>query len=108
MTIDKSDRKNVPQGVRTAHWQLNMPPELVVLTFLAAVTRLAAITHPRAIVFDEVYFRDAALRYLHGSYYFDLHPPLGKLLLAGWARLFGSPLRRNPPIRWSFCACCRR
>jgi dolichyl-phosphate-mannose-protein mannosyltransferase len=53
------------------------------------VTRLAAITHPRAIVFDEVYFRDAALRYHNGSYYFDLHPPLGKLLLAGWAKLFG-------------------
>jgi dolichyl-phosphate-mannose-protein mannosyltransferase len=67
----------------------NVPPELLVLTFLAAITRLAAITHPRAIVFDEVYFRDAALRYLSGSYYFDLHPPLGKLLLAGWAKLLG-------------------
>ena len=88
-TIDKPDRKTgVPQGFRTAH-RLNLPPELVVLTFLAAVTRLATITHPRAIVFDEVYFRDAALRYLSGSYYFDLHPPLGKLLLAGWAKLVG-------------------
>jgi len=41
-----------------------MPPELAVLTVLAAVTRLTAITHPRAIVFDEVYFREDALRYL--------------------------------------------
>ncbi len=89
-TLDKPDFKtDVPQGVRTARWQLNVPLELVVLTFLAAVTRLAAITHPRAIVFDEVYFREYALRYLDGSYYFDLHPPLGKLLLAGWAKLFG-------------------
>jgi dolichyl-phosphate-mannose-protein mannosyltransferase len=66
-----------------------VPTELLVLTFLAAVTRLAVITHPRAIVFDEVYFRETALRYLEGSYFFDLHPPLGKLLLAGWGKLLG-------------------
>lgn len=66
-----------------------MPVELPVLVFLAGVTRLAAITQPNAIVFDEVYFREYALRYLTGSYYFDLHPPLGKLLLGAWAGLFG-------------------
>jgi dolichyl-phosphate-mannose-protein mannosyltransferase len=85
-TLDKTD---VPPDVRPARRRLNVPLELAVLTFLAAVTRLTAITHPRAIVFDEVYFRESALRYLEGSYFFDLHPPLGKLLLAGWAKLFG-------------------
>lgn len=73
-----------------ARWRrLNIPPELLWLILLAAVTRLTAITHPRAIVFDEVYFRETALRYLEGSYFFDLHPPLGKLLLAGWGKLLG-------------------
>jgi dolichyl-phosphate-mannose-protein mannosyltransferase len=76
-------------GIRAVWHRLNIPPELLWLTFLAAVTRLAVITHPRAIVFDEVYFRESALRYLEGSYFFDLHPPLGKLLLAGWAKLVG-------------------
>jgi dolichyl-phosphate-mannose-protein mannosyltransferase len=76
-------------GVGAGWRRLNLPPELLWLIFFAAVTRLAAITHPRAIVFDEVYFRDTALRYLQGSYFFDLHPPLGKLLLAGWAKLAG-------------------
>jgi dolichyl-phosphate-mannose-protein mannosyltransferase len=89
-TLHKPDVKvDTPQGVRAAWRRSNGRPELVWLIFLAAVTRLAAITHPRAIVFDEVYFRDSALRYLDGSYYFDLHPPLGKLLLAGWAKLVG-------------------
>lgn len=87
------DEPNVEKGIGRAiiagRRRLNVPPELLVLSFIAAVTRLTAITHPRAIVFDEVYFREFALRYLNGTYFFDIHPPLGKLLLAGWAKLFG-------------------
>lgn len=82
------DRAAAPR-VKAAWHRLDVPPELVVLAVAAAATRLVGITHPRAIVFDEVYFREDALRYLDGSYFFDLHPPLGKLLLAGWAKLFG-------------------
>ncbi len=80
-----------PQAVEPAAppWWRRVPRELLVLTFLAAVTRLTAVSHPGSIVFDEVYFREFALRYLDGTYFFDIHPPLGKLLLAGWAELFG-------------------
>jgi dolichyl-phosphate-mannose-protein mannosyltransferase len=87
--VDKPDKADLLRGVRAAWRRLNVPVELLFLTFFAAATRLMTITHPRAIVFDEVYFRETALRYLEGSYFFDLHPPLGKLLLAGWAKLFG-------------------
>ncbi|MGH3717882.1 MAG: phospholipid carrier-dependent glycosyltransferase [Pseudonocardiaceae bacterium] len=84
------DAEHAPdRPAKTAWRRRNVPPELLVLTFFAAVTRLTAITHPHAIVFDEVYFREYALHYLDGTYYFDLHPPLGKLLLGGWAKLFG-------------------
>lgn len=83
------DAEHAPDRPAKAARRLrNVPPELLALTFLAAVTRLAAITHPHAIVFDEVYFRADALHYLDGTYYFDLHPPLGKLLLGAWAKLF--------------------
>jgi dolichyl-phosphate-mannose-protein mannosyltransferase len=40
-------------------------------------------------VFDEVYFKAFAAHYLDGHYYFDIHPPLGKLILAGFGQLTG-------------------
>lgn len=64
-------------------------PELVGLVALAILTRLTAVTTPVSVVFDEVYFKNFAGHYLDGRYFFDIHPPLGKLLLAGWAKLLG-------------------
>lgn len=62
-------------------------PELIILTVLAFITRLWNLFHPAAVVFDEVYFKIYAGNYLNGAYYFDPHPPLGKLILGGWAWL---------------------
>ena len=62
-------------------------PEILVLTLLALITRLWAVLTPVSVVFDEVYFKVYAGDYLTGSYYFDPHPPLGKLLLGGWGWL---------------------
>jgi dolichyl-phosphate-mannose-protein mannosyltransferase len=62
-------------------------PELIILTVAAALTRFWDLFTPHAVVFDEVYFKAYAGAYLKGAYYFDIHPPLGKLLLAGWAWL---------------------
>ena len=69
-------------------------PELFILTLLALITRLWSIFTPAAVVFDEVYFKVYAGDYLTGSYYFDPHPPLGKLLLGGWAWL----IRLDPKV----------
>ncbi len=65
------------------------PLELVILAAIAAVTRFATLGSPRAIVFDEVFFREWALSYKAGTFYFDIHPPLGKLLLGAWGALAG-------------------
>ena len=40
-------------------------------------------------VFDEVHFGKFASNYIRREYFFDVHPPLGKLIFAGVARLFG-------------------
>ena len=60
-------------------------PEIFLLTAAAIITRCWDLFTPAAVVFDEVYFKVYAGDYLTGSYYFDPHPPLGKLLLGAWA-----------------------
>jgi dolichyl-phosphate-mannose-protein mannosyltransferase len=62
-------------------------PELMGLIVAAAITRFIYLFTPNAVVFDEVYFKAFAAHYLDGLYYFDIHPPLGKLILAGFASL---------------------
>ncbi|KAH8833013.1 glycosyltransferase family 39 protein [Flagelloscypha sp. PMI_526] len=57
-----------------------------VLTALAFALRFFKINHPDQVVFDEVHFGKFASHYIQREYYFDVHPPLAKLLfgLAGW------------------------
>ncbi|KAI1818339.1 glycosyltransferase family 39 protein [Poronia punctata] len=58
----------------------------VLITALAFVTRFWGINHPNEVVFDEVHFGKFASYYLEKTYFFDVHPPFGKLLFAlmGW------------------------
>lgn len=62
-------------------------PEIWALTFTALATRLFQLNLPPSVVFDEVYFRAFAGHYLDGHYFFDIHPPLVKLVFAGFAAL---------------------
>ncbi len=64
-------------------------PELLLLTALSFLTRFWNLFSPRSVVFDEIYFKAYGVDYLSGKYYFDPHPPLGKLLLGGFAKLAG-------------------
>ncbi|KAJ3336198.1 hypothetical protein HDU93_003464 [Gonapodya sp. JEL0774] len=57
-----------------------------VFTVLAFITRFWQISEPAQVVFDEVHFGKFASQYLRRTYFFDVHPPFGKLLFAfvGW------------------------
>ncbi|KAI9746141.1 MAG: hypothetical protein M1818_000822 [Claussenomyces sp. TS43310] len=59
---------------------------LFFITLLAFITRFWGISHPNEVVFDEVHFGKFASYYLERTYFFDVHPPFGKLLFAlmGW------------------------
>ena len=59
------------------------------LLILGLITHFILFGFPQALVFDEVYFSKFILAYTHGTYFFDVHPPLGKLSMEVFGRLFG-------------------
>ena len=50
---------------------------------------------PTQYLWDEKYFPAMANKYLQGVYQFDLHPPLGKFIIA-----IGIALLGNEPLGW--------
>lgn len=62
------------------------PP--IALVLLGLLTRFVFIWHPPFVVFDEYYFTAFVQHYFAGTYYFDIHPPFGKLLIAAFSYVF--------------------
>ncbi|KAL1932060.1 hypothetical protein VTP01DRAFT_9116 [Rhizomucor pusillus] len=58
----------------------------VALIALSVPVRLNALDNPSEVVFDEVHFGTFANQYIQRRFFFDVHPPLAKMLiaLAGW------------------------
>ncbi len=61
-----------------------MRKHLPVLIILAAsvIVHFLFYGHPNETVFDEVHFGKFISGYFTGEYFFDIHPPLGKLLIS--------------------------
>ncbi|RKP37591.1 glycosyltransferase family 39 protein [Dimargaris cristalligena] len=59
------------------------------LTLVAAYFRLWNLSNPHKVVFDEVHFGKFAGKYINGTYFFDVHPPLAKMMFAGMGKLVG-------------------
>ncbi|KAG0210827.1 hypothetical protein BGX31_001807, partial [Mortierella sp. GBA43] len=62
---------------------------LAVLSIIAVISRFYKINEPDEVVFDEVHFGKFASYYLRGTYFFDVHPPLAKLMLAAMGYFIG-------------------
>ncbi|MEA2715593.1 MAG: dolichyl-phosphate-mannose-protein mannosyltransferase [Candidatus Parcubacteria bacterium] len=60
-----------------------MKYHVLALLVLSAVTHFIYFGRPAEVVFDEVHFGGFASAYDSGKYFFDIHPPLGKLLISG-------------------------
>ncbi|KAJ4381967.1 Dolichyl-phosphate-mannose--protein mannosyltransferase 4 [Neurospora sp. IMI 360204] len=85
---DDVETDKVPNAVAPAKSgsELEYKLALGLVTGLAFLTRFWGISHPDEVVFDEVHFGKFASYYLERTYFFDVHPPFGKLLFAfmGW------------------------
>ena len=64
----------------------------ILLAILSFTIHLAFLSYPAQVVFDEVHFGKFVAAYSTGQYYFDIHPPLGKLMIASFAKLTNSDL----------------
>lgn len=78
------------------------PLAFVAVLVMAAVTlavgmwgRVWNLGFPPQKMWDEIYFPVMANKYLRGAEFFDLHPPLGKFIIAWSIALFG-----NTPFAW--------
>jgi dolichyl-phosphate-mannose-protein mannosyltransferase len=56
---------------------------------LTLAVRLFRLSKPAEVVFDEVHFGGFASHYLKREYYYDVHPPFGKMLIAGVGYFMG-------------------
>ncbi|MBI2098538.1 MAG: phospholipid carrier-dependent glycosyltransferase [Candidatus Wildermuthbacteria bacterium] len=77
---------------------LQLASKAISTKFLLGVFAFSLLAHiilfnfPSQVVFDEIHFGTFVRSYTTGEYYFDIHPPLGKLLIAGTAELGGIQL----------------
>lgn len=70
--------------------------------FIVAVfTRFYKLAEPAGVVFDESHFGRFTNQYTARTYFFDIHPPLGKLVFWLMGRIVGynHPTGANPALR---------
>lgn len=81
-----SNSAPIPLVERVKLWTMNDTIMLVFYTILSILTRLYRIGSNHKVVWDEAHFGKFGSYYIRHLFYFDVHPPLGKILVAvaGW------------------------
>jgi len=56
---------------------------------ITAWTRFYGVSEPKWVCWDETHFGKMASWYINGTFFFDVHPPLGKMMIAGMGAISG-------------------
>ncbi|CAG8518645.1 19150_t:CDS:2, partial [Racocetra persica] len=83
------EKKTIGQMNRDLKKKIVSNSALAILTIMSFITRFWKIHHPHQVVFDEVHFGKFASYYIKRTYFFDVHPPLAKLMFAALGWLMG-------------------
>uniref|UniRef100_A0A3Q0RGF7 Protein O-mannosyl-transferase 2 n=1 Tax=Amphilophus citrinellus TaxID=61819 RepID=A0A3Q0RGF7_AMPCI len=88
LTGDDTQSSNGPSAQFVARGNIESPSKvlLILVTGLSFSTRLYKITEPPHVCWDETHFGKMGSYYINRTFFFDVHPPLGKMLigLAGY------------------------
>ncbi|KAG0043195.1 hypothetical protein BGZ83_011724, partial [Gryganskiella cystojenkinii] len=84
-----AEPKKIVKSLFTKKEETNSWLVLAGLTIVALITRFYKISEPSEVVFDEVHFGKFAAYYIRGEYFFDVHPPLAKMMLGAMGYLMG-------------------
>ncbi|PVZ98174.1 hypothetical protein BB558_005812 [Smittium angustum] len=84
-------KKKIEKKSITSKTKLNKNDALmfIAITIFSIFVRCYKISHPNQVVFDEVHFGKFAGQYMNRTYFFDLHPPLAKLMFTLAGKLTG-------------------
>ncbi|KAJ1665276.1 hypothetical protein EV178_003334 [Coemansia sp. RSA 1646] len=88
-TVSVVSHKHVPAFF--SQWEMTRTDmlSLIAITLVAIVVRCYGLSTPGSVVFDEVHFGKFAGKYINGTYFYDLHPPLAKMMFALAGKLAG-------------------
>jgi dolichyl-phosphate-mannose--protein O-mannosyl transferase len=110
--VERFLAKHIIPPLRDKPWNVRFSTSdsmnVLFLTFLSLIVRFHKFWFPANVVFDEIHFGNFTNFYLNHTYFFDVHPPLAKLLIAAHAHLsgydghitFGSIFGQPYPDEW--------